>query len=260
VTARVLGAVKRGLQPEEILRFLAEAGLLVGLLLIYWLIRGAMPERVGDSVARAKDIVHLEQTLGIFVEAKWNDWIMHSTTLVKIANWVYLWAHLPLIIFLGIVIYIVARERYRLYRNALLISAAIGLVLYGFFPVAPPRLTPDFGFADTLEIFAKQSYEMQPSFFVNQYAAVPSLHFGWALLLGIALFDITPNIFVRAFAVFFPTVMFAAIVLTANHFIFDGIVGGLVVIVAIAIAFRLHRERFGWWKQARPSADAGVDG
>jgi membrane-associated phospholipid phosphatase len=86
---------------------------------------------------------------------------------------------------------------------------------------------------------------MQPGFIVNHYAAVPSLHFGWALLVGIALIDIARNWWVRAFAVLFPTFMFFAIVLTGNHFIFDALAGALVVLLAIALAFVLENIRLG---------------
>jgi hypothetical protein len=130
-----------------------------------------------------------------------------------------------------------SRDHYRVYRNALLISACLGLFFYGFFPVAPPRLMPEHGFVDTVAMFTANTDEMQPSIIVNHYAAVPSFHFGWALLVGIAFIDVSRNLWVRAFAVLFPTLMFFSIVLTANHFIFDALAGALVVLLAIGMAF-----------------------
>jgi hypothetical protein len=230
---------------RELRRFFVEAVLLVGLMVIYWLIRGALPERTADAFARANHIIHIEQRLGIFWEYGWQEHIIGNRALVDIVNGIYLYGHLPLLVLSGIWIYVQSRERYRVYRNALLISAVIGLFIYGFFPVAPPRLIPQQGFVDTIAMFNNKSNTMQPSFIVNHYAAVPSLHFGWALLVGIALIDIARNWWVRTFAVLFPTFMFFAIVLTGNHFIFDAMAGALVVLLAIALAFLLENVRLG---------------
>lgn len=230
---------------RELRLFAAEAGLLVGLMIIYWLIRGALPERTADAFSRANQIIHLEQRLGFFWESGWQEHIIGSRALVDLANGIYLYGHLPILILCGIWMYMQSRERYRIYRNALLISACVGLFFYGLFPVAPPRLMPEQGFVDTIAMFNNKSNEMQPSFIVNHYAAVPSFHFGWALLIGIALIDVSRNLWVRTFAVLFPTVMFFSIVLTANHFIFDAMVGGLVVLLAIALAFALENYWLG---------------
>ncbi|MGB8343233.1 MAG: phosphatase PAP2 family protein [Ktedonobacteraceae bacterium] len=234
--------------------FLVEAALLVGLMLIYWLIRGAIPERTADAFARADQIIHLEQRLGFFWESGWQEHILGNRTLIDIANGIYLYGHLPILILAGIWIYMQSRERYRIYRNALLISAGLGLLFYGLFPVAPPRLMPEHGFVDTIAMFNNKSNEIQPSIIVNHYAAVPSFHFGWALLVGIALIDVSRNLWARTFAVLFPTVMFFSIVLTANHFIFDAMVGGLVVLLAIVLAFALENFRLGT-RQAMRQAD-----
>jgi len=235
--------VKKALR--ELRLFFFEAVLLVGLMLVYWIIRGALPERTTDAFGRAYQIIHFEQRFGFFWESGWQEHIIGDRALVDIVNGIYLYGHLPLLVGCGIWIYVQSRERYRVYRNALLISAVIGLFIYGFFPVAPPRLMPNLGFVDTIAMFNNKSNTMQPGFIVNHYAAVPSLHFGWALLVGIALIDIARNWWVRAFAVLFPTFMFFAIVLTGNHFIFDALAGALVVLLAIALAFVLENIRLG---------------
>jgi membrane-associated phospholipid phosphatase len=228
---------------QEIARFLVEAVLLVGAMLVYWLLRGAVPERIAESFSRASNIIRLEERLGIFVEPRWQESIIDNLAFVKIANWIYLWAHLPVLIGGGIWLYVRNRERYRVYRNALLISAVIGLLVYEFFPVAPPRLLPEWGFVDTVALLNPENYNLQPGFLVNHYAAVPSLHVGWALLVGIALFDVDHRVPVRVFAVLLPLAMFFSVVLTANHFIFDIIVGAVIVLAAIAVAFVMENHR-----------------
>lgn len=214
-------------------------------MLVYWLIRGAIPDRTADAFSRANQIIHFERKLHFFWETGWQEHILGNRAFVQIANAVYLYLHLPGLILAGIWLYAKSRERYRIYRNALLISACLGLLFYGFFPVAPPRMLPEAGFVDTIARFSTNPDDMQPGLIVNRYAAVPSFHFGWALLVGIALIDVSRNMWVRALAVLFPTLMFFSIVLTANHFIFDAVIGGLVVVLAIMLAFQLDNLRFG---------------
>jgi len=228
---------------QEIGRFLVEAVLLVGAMLVYWLLRGAVPERIAESFSRANNIIRLEERLGIFVEPRWQESIIDNLAFVKIANWIYLWAHLPVLIIGGVWVYLRNRQRYRVYRNALLISAFIGLLFYAFFPVAPPRLLPEWGFVDTVVLLNPENYNLQPGFLVNHYAAVPSLHVGWALLVGVALFNVDHRVPVRVFAVLLPLAMFFSVVLTANHFIFDIIVGAVIVLAAIAVAFVMENHR-----------------
>ena len=250
-------ALRVRISRQEILRFAAETAFLFAVMVVYFLIRGGLPVRPEEAFDRANQVIRLEDRLGIFVEPRWQASILDSVTLMKIANWVYVWGHLPVLIGGAVWLYLRNRNRYRVYRNALLISAFIALFGYGLFPVAPPRLLPEWGFVDTVARLARQNYDMQPGFFVNHYAAVPSLHFGWALLIGIALLDVDRNVLVRTFAVVMVAAMFFAIVLTANHFIFDMLVGSAIVLVAIAIAFALDNHHLGVRQSRREAAAAG---
>lgn len=228
---------------QEMVGFLREALFLFAAMIGYFLVRGGLPERAAEAFSRANQLIQLEQRLGIFVELEWQEQILDSIPLMKLANWTYVWGHLPVLIFAAVWIYLRNRERYRIYRNALLISAVIGLLSYGLFPVAPPRLLPEWGFVDTVANLTRENYDMQPGFFVNHYAAVPSLHFGWALLICIALFDVDRSFIIRLFAVVSTAAMFFAIVLTANHFIFDMLVGSFIVLLSIKLAFLLQGHR-----------------
>jgi hypothetical protein len=241
--AETILAARQRVTKREMMSFVGEALFLFVAMIIYFLVRGGLPERAGEAFSRANQVIQLEQRLGIFVELEWQEQILGSIPLMKLANWIYVWGHLPVLIFAAVWIYLRNRERYRVYRNALLISAFIGLFAYGLFPVAPPRLMPEWGFVDTVAYLTRENYDMQPGFFVNHYAAVPSLHFGWALLICIALFDVDRNFFIRLFAVVSTAAMFFAVVLTANHFIFDMLVGSFIVLLSIAIAFMLQEQR-----------------
>lgn len=214
----------------------AEVLLLASALPIYYGVRGITQTQVGDAVDRGVDIISVEKSLGIFWEVEMQSWVLTYSWLVKFLNNFYLFGHLPVIGVLAVWLYFWHRPQYLFMRNAFLISGAIALVFYVNFPTAPPRLLPEFGFVDTVVSQYEQSRPLTPSWFVNEYAAFPSMHIGWNLLVGVAVFLATKNIFIRAFAVFMPAMMFVDIVLTANHYIIDGIAALPVILVAIGIA------------------------
>jgi len=213
-------------------------------MVIYFSIRGGLPEPVPAAVARSTKIIHLEQALGIFVEPHWQEPVLKNDLLMRIANGIYIWGHLPVVLAAALWLYWKNRRRYGLYRTALVLSGFVGLWGYAFFPAAPPRLMPsEWGFVDTIALVAKERYEVKPDLFLNQYAAVPSLHFGWVMLVGIAIWENSRNPVFRAFAVLMPAAMFWSVVVTANHFIFDMLVGAAIVLVALFISWLYYTGR-----------------
>ena len=203
----------------------------------YFGVRGATEGQFDAALSNAHSIVRLEEALGLFVEPAWQAVVITDRWSANLANWVYLWGHWPVMILVGAWLYQSREYGYRLFRNAILVSGGIGLVLFMFYPVAPPRLT-DFGFADTVTSYSNLYHVLQPAWLTNQFAAFPSLHFGWNLLIGISLIRESGSRAVRMIGLAGPLIMFIAIVLTANHYIVDAIGGGAVALVGLAIATR----------------------
>jgi len=229
---------------QRVTAFVIEVAIMTIVMAIYFLIRGGLPEPVPAAVARSTKIIHLEQATGIFVERQWQEPVLKNDLLMRIANGIYIWGHLPVMLVAAVWLYWKNRQRYGLYRTGLVLSAFVGLWGYAFFPAAPPRLMPSqWGFVDTIALVAKERYEVKPELFLNHYAAVPSLHFGWAMLAGIAIWENSRNPVFRAFAILMPTAMFWSIVVTANHFIFDMLVGAAVVLVALFISWLCYTGR-----------------
>ena len=217
------------------LKDLAEL-VLIGLTLpLYYLVRGSAHERVGEAVVRASQLIEFEKSLGIFWEVELQSWVLPYTGLVNLLNGFYLYGHLPIIGALAVWLYLWHRPQYLLMRNAFLISGAIGLIISLTFPVAPPRFLPEWGFVDTVLDQYDTGRPLTPAFFVNEYAAMPSLHFGWNLLAGLALWLATTHVLVRAFAVLMPVAMLADIILTANHFFVDAAAGLGVVLLGLLL-------------------------
>lgn len=216
-------------------RFIREFLIIAAGYFTYFGVRGATEGQFDAALSNAHSIVRLEEALGLFIEPALQAMVITDRWSANLANWVYLWGHWPVMILVGAWLYRTREYGYRLFRNAIIASGAIGLVLFMFYPVAPPRLT-DFGFADTVTSYSNLYHVLQPAWLTNQFAAFPSLHFGWNLLIGISLIRESGSRAVRMIGLTGPLIMFIAIVLTANHYIVDAIGGGVVALVGLAIA------------------------
>ena len=186
------------------------------------------------ALANAKNIISLEQSLGLFWEPEWQRWTISSAKfLVVFFNWAYIITFWPILITTGLILYFVNRARYRYYRNIVLLSFVFALVTFMLFPLAPPRMMAGH-FVDTIKAFGPVFYASREfANFYNPYAAMPSLHFGWTVMFGI-LFLRTPNKWVRILGVIYPVMTLLAITITANHYIMDAIGGGLLMLAAFA--------------------------
>jgi hypothetical protein len=218
-----------------------EVGLVVFAYFLYFAVRGFTEGSHDKAVDHAHTIVNFEKSMGFFWEPAIQDKIVGHHWIVTAANWMYIWGHWPLIAMVAGWLVVRRPAAYSLFRNAFFISGAIGIIIFVTFPVAPPRLA-DLGLADTVTQHSHAYRVLQPPAFVNQYAAVPSLHFGWDLLIGIALVREARWLPARIFGAIVPVLMACAIVLTANHYIFDAVAGGTVALTGLGIAYLLSKR------------------
>jgi hypothetical protein len=233
-TTRSRTSVASGLTRETLL--------VAAAILAYFSIRNQTAGAADDAVRNAGRLLDLEERLGICWEASLQAAIESSDVLVTAANWVYIWGHWPVILTTAAALYLWRRDSYYTLRNAMFVSAAIGFLFFGLFPVAPPRLL-DLGLVDTVTEYSRAYRTLQPPGLTNQYAAFPSLHVGWNLLVGIALLRASRHMLVRAFAVTSPAAMALAVVVTANHFVVDVAAGIAVVLVGLAAAHAIATRR-----------------
>ena len=219
-----------------------EVALVAAAMLAYFFIRNLTAGGAEEAFANAERIVDLEE----WGHVDWEDGvqasIVGSDVLIMLANWIYIWGHWPVILGTAIVLYHYRRDRYYVLRNALFVSGAVGFLFFAFFPVAPPRLL-DLGLVDTVTEQSHSYRALQPPGLTNQFAALPSLHLGWNVLVGIVLFTTTTHVAVRLFAVSSPLAMGFAVIATANHFVLDVAAGIVVVLVGLAAAHAMERER-----------------
>jgi hypothetical protein len=210
--------------------------------LVYFGVRAITERDPATAMQHASDVMSLERSLGIAWEHAVQDGIVGSRFLVDVANGVYMYGHWPVIIVAGVLLYRHRRPRYYQLRNVCLLSGLVGLVIFALYPVAPPRLT-DLPLVDTVTAHAEGYRQLVPRALVNQYAAMPSFHAGWNVLLGIVVFRATRNPLLRLLAVAGPAAMVVAVVATANHYVIDVVAGVSIVLAGLATLLVIERAR-----------------
>ncbi len=222
------------------LEFGRELVVVLAAIAVYFLVRGLTEGSKDDALRNARWLLDFERATWMAWEDEGQDLIIGRQSMVTLFNWVYMYGHWPVIAVVGLWLYLRRPQMFFLVRNACLISGAFGILVFATFPVAPPRLLGS-EFVDTVTLHSKAYRVLQPPAFVNQYAALPSLHFGWNMLVGWALIREGRYLPVRLFGWVLPVLMALAIVLTANHFIVDGFAGAAVAFAGLWIAIRLRR-------------------
>lgn len=212
-------------------RLVPQLAILIAAICAYFGVRGATEGSVGEALANAGLVVDLERFLGLYHEPWLQETFAGAPAVKTVFNWIYIWGHWPVIAVTLIWLALRHPAVYLRTRNAMMLSGGIGMVIFAAFPVAPPRLA-ELGMVDTVTVSSHAYRVLQPPMFTNQYAAVPSLHVGWNLLIGVAIALAARRLWVRVIGVVMPMAMVAAVVLTANHYIVDAVAGAALTTAA----------------------------
>jgi hypothetical protein len=209
---------------------------------LYFRVRGLTEASAQLARTHARDLLDVEQALHLDVESTWQRPLQSSQVLEAFANWIYIWGHWPVLI--GTMVWLLWRHRpqFLRLRDAMLVSGGLGMLVFVTYPTAPPRLT-GLGFVDTVTRSSSSYRYLQPPAFVNQYAAMPSLHVGWDLLAGIAVFTATSYLALRVAACLMPLLMVWAVIATGNHYVLDVVAGITLVLVGYGVSILLERRR-----------------
>src|SRR5581483_2467832 len=220
--------------------FGGDFAVIIVVMALYFLARGQAPTRVDESVGLTLRLIGLEKLLHVFVEPSLQHVSIEHHWMQETANYVYAYLHFPVMAAVGVWLWWRGRERFLFMRNVLFVSMGIGVAFYYLLPAAPPRLMAlsghDFGFVDTVFGGNTSVNYAHPSLIRNDYAAIPSFHFGWIALSAAAVWINTRNLVARGLAVTLVVVMAWAIVASANHLFIDMALGGLVVLASWRIA------------------------
>jgi membrane-associated phospholipid phosphatase len=234
---------------------------LAGVLLVtlaYFLTRGLVRGREDDAFGHANELLNIERVFHLNWEHPLQALALSHGWLLDFVNDYYLVGHLPVLIGVALWLFCWRPQIYPWFRNAFIFSATIGLAIYVWLPVAPPRFLP--GFTDTMRLYGFDVDGSAAGLFYNPYAAMPSLHTGWSLLAGIAIFVSVRPWWGKLLGVLLPACMVLSVIMTGNHYILDAAAGAAVTALAIALATLVERGAWsaerGMWGRKREAVGA----
>src|SRR4051794_35878505 len=224
--------------------FASETALVLALYAL-WRVAGTISVwNVDGALGRGRAIWDLEQTLHLPSELRLQQIFLERPIWIQAANGYYAIAHVPAIIALLLWAFIYHRDRYPRVRNVLALVTGACLVVQ-LVAVAPPRMYPGLGFVDSGHLYGQSVYTAVGTGVSDQLSAMPSLHVGWAVLVGVAAILISSSRW-RWLVLAHPVLTLLVVAATANHWWLDGVVA--VVILAIAA---LADDRVRRWLVAR---------
>ncbi|MFS0697364.1 phosphatase PAP2 family protein [Streptomyces nitrosporeus] len=210
--------------------------LVAGLFLVYKIGRQAANGHVDDAFRNAGHVWDLERALHLPGEGTVQDALLHSHTLVQAANTYYATVHFPATVAFLVWLYWRRPRHYVWSRRVLAVLTGAALVLHLVFPLAPPRMLPAAGLVDTGQVYGPSVYGDTPATdsMANQFAAMPSLHFGWAFAVAVGLVVATRSRW-RFLWLLHPLLTLLVIVGTANHYWLDAMVVTALLLAAYAV-------------------------
>jgi PAP2 superfamily len=202
---------------------------------LYELARSLVVADTAEADAHAHRLVELERSLHLFVEANLQRAVQTFPGLTSLLGVAYLTLHLAVTAAVLLWLHRRRPEGFPFVRTALLLASGLALVCFLVYPTAPPRLA-GVGIADTVSGRHVDLNRGLVSALYNPYAAVPSMHIGYALLVAVALLRHGRRLLVRAIGALYPPFVVLVVVATGNHFFLDAAAGTLVAGLAAALA------------------------
>jgi PAP2 superfamily len=205
----------------------------------YLAVRSLTIGSTGEAFAHAWHVVDVERAVGVGYERALQDALAPAADAFSTY---YMLGFGPLIGAVLVWLGLCRPELYRSLRTALLLSIAIATVVFVLFPTAPPRLVTGLGIEDTVGLAGHDMGSFLGIRF-NPYAAVPSMHVGWSLVVGIYAFRAARRRLLRIFFAAHPALMAVAVTATGNHFFLDSLAGVAVACLTLAVLRRRPAAR-----------------
>jgi membrane-associated phospholipid phosphatase len=230
--------------------------LFCGAYYLYRLVRGLADGRAAAAFQNARELIDIERALGLFSEPAIHAWAGGRTWLIDFASWMYVNSHFTVTVLTLAFIYLYRNESFYFVRNMFMVAMGIALVLYVAYPTAPPRFMPEWGFSDSVADFTGVAPDSaSANLLFNPFAAVPSMHVAFALMLSVPMSSICRRRWARVVWIAYPFVVTFVVIATANHWWLDAILGGLVAAVSALAARELGMRRPQAWA-FRPAGTA----
>jgi len=242
--------------PHGPLDLVRQVLLFVAAFQLYRLTRGIVndPSDAVGAFNNARDLIGIEQTLNIFIEPSIQAFASGQQWLLDGASWMYINAQTTVTLGALMWIYLFRNSSFYFVRNMFLFAFCLALVGYALYPTAPPRFLPEWGFFDAVADFTGIPQDnVTVNTLTNQYAAVPSMHVAFALMIAIPIGKLVRWRALRIFWFCYPLLVVFVIVSTANHFILDAVLGAMTAGIGALAARAMARMCPDDWSFRRPA-------
>jgi membrane-associated phospholipid phosphatase len=235
---------------------IAQLGIFVLADLLYETVRGVAESNEAVPFQNARSIVSTEKSLHFFVEQSIQSWAMGHRFIIDFANFMYVNSHFVITTSALVWLYLRHNERFYFVRNMFVCAMGFALVGYLLVPTAPPRFFPELGFVDTISYYVNVKHDSGfVTLFFNPYAAVPSMHVAFALLISVPAILIVRRKAFKVLWALYPLVVALVVVVTGNHWIMDAIAGAAVAaasaLVSVRVLSRLRPAAWSWVPRPR---------
>jgi membrane-associated phospholipid phosphatase len=235
---------------------LAQLGIFVMADLLYETVRGIAENNQALPFQNARTIISTEKSLHFFIEQSIQSWGMDHRILIDFTNFMYVNSHFVITTSVLVWLYLRHNDRFYFVRNMFVVAMGLALVGYVLLPTAPPRFFPELGFVDTIAYYVDVKHDSGfVTLFFNPYAAVPSMHVAFSLLIaGPAMLIVRRRIF-KALWLLYPLVVTFVVVVSGNHWLMDALAGaavaGTAAIVSVRVLSPLWPKAWSWAPSGR---------
>jgi membrane-associated phospholipid phosphatase len=223
--------------------------------LAYETVRGIADGQRAAAFAHGQQIIDLERATHTFFEPDLQAFFIDARWVIDFANQVYMNSQFAIVLGFFFWLYFFRNEAFYFVRNMFIVSMGLALIGYTLYPTAPPRLFPEYGFVDTINDYSNVNHDSAlVKLFINPYAAVPSMHCAFALMVGVSAARLSRHWYTRTLWAMWPVLVIWVVIVTGNHYWVDAALGGLVAALAALVAHRLlARARPEAWAWRTPS-------
>jgi hypothetical protein len=223
----------------------------------YESVRGIADGQQEVAFAHGRQIIDFEASTGTLFEPHLQALVLPYHWLIDVANQIYLNSQFAISISFLIWLYLFRNEAFYFVRNMFMMAMGLALVGYMAFPTAPPRMLPEWGFADTVVNWVGGPASNAASVLYNPYAAVPSMHVAFALMIAVPCVKLVRHRALKVLWTLYPVLITFVVLVTANHFWIDAVLGAMVAAASAttaAAAFARARPDAWAWRTARAEA------
>jgi len=224
--------------------------------ILYETVRGVAESNPAVAFSNARAIVDFEQSTGLFFEQGLQAWAMGQRVLIDMANFMYVNSHFVMTTGALVWLYLRHNDRFYFVRNMFMIAMGLALVGYVLMPTAPPRFFPELGFVDTIAYYVNVKHDSGlVALFFNPYAAVPSMHVAFALMISIPALLVVRSRVAKVLWAAYPLVVTFVVIVTGNHWFMDAVAGafvaGTAALVAKHVLERIWPAAWSWSAEPR---------